>query len=507
MCRRRILLLPVLLLALTLQQPCTSATNTTHICVSTFTTNEELNNLPWSSISDLIQSISPVILDHTGAITTTAATWPMNTLISYAHGNSTKMWVGVHLQSKTKATQFFASAPSLLNQTAYQLVQLISDANYDGLQLDVEGLHIDSKAGYETFVSACHMACTALTHQHPAKPIRLSTTLYVNILLKPASQASAYDAQYLSTLGQGLFIMGYDMTWLNAKPGHGWERAGPVAPLDGLNAALHRAITINGVDPTQIVLGLPAYGRVSTCDGDPATMATPSAPTFRNCSCTEKNFHKKSLDIMASVVTAPGCTTGYDTTTATPYWDCPYGSNTTHANNPHHLRQQGWYENVPSMTAKFNLMKQWGIPGVGLWTASGIAQSTPENSGIWELFKVWQGPGSGGSNGGSTTPSRAPSPESSGSGSNNPSPWTPPIPPTSPSPESTPDNGSGNDGNNNNGAKDKDDDHSGAVIAVVVCLLLVVAGGGVGYLVYQRKQNYGFATNTAGMELLAKEIR
>ena len=210
---------------------------------------------------------------------------------------------------------------------------------------------------------------------------------------------------------------------------------------------------------------------------------------------------------MASVVTAPGCTTGYDTTTATPYWDCPYGSNTTHANNPHHLRQQGWYENVPSMTAKFNLMKQWGIPGVGLWTASGIAQSTPENSGIWELFKVWQGPGSGGSNGGSTTPSRAPSPESSGSGSNNPSPWTPPIPPTSPSPESTPDNGSGNDGNNNNGAKDKDDDHSGAVIAVVVCLLLVVAGGGVGYLVYQRKQNYGFATNTAGMELLAKEIR
>ena len=165
-------------------------------------------------------------------------------------------------------------------------------------------------------------------------------------------------------------------------------------------------------------------------------------------------------------------------------------------------------ENLPSMTAKFNLMKQWGIPGVGLWTASGIAQSTPENSGIWELFKVWQGPGSGGSNGGSTTPSRAPSPESSGSGSNNPSPWTPPIPPTSPSPESTPDNGSGNDGNNNNGAKDKDDDHSGAVIAVVVCLLLVVAGGGVGYLVYQRnKQNYGFATNTAGMELLAKEIR
>ena len=70
-------------------------------------------------------------------------------------------------------------------------------------------------------------------------------------------------------------------------------------------------------------------------------------------------------------------------------------------------------------------------------------------------------------------------------------------------------NGGGNDGNNNNidGANSNGDDHSGAVIAVVVCLLLVVAGGGVGYLVYQRKQKDGFATDTAGMELLTKESR
>ena len=59
------------------------------------------------------------------------------------------------------------------------------------------------------------------------------TTLYVDILLRPVSAPSAYDARYLSSFGNGLFIMGYDMTWLHTKPGTGWTRAGPNAPLNG----------------------------------------------------------------------------------------------------------------------------------------------------------------------------------------------------------------------------------------------------------------------------------
>jgi hypothetical protein len=110
---------------------------------------------------------------------------------------------------------------------------MVSDNNYDGLQLDFEGLKMASKTGYETFVAACHTHCAVLTAKNPNKPMLFMTTLYVDILLRPVSAPSAYDARYLSSFGNGLFIMGYDMTWLHTKPGTGWARAGPNAPLNG----------------------------------------------------------------------------------------------------------------------------------------------------------------------------------------------------------------------------------------------------------------------------------
>jgi hypothetical protein len=141
--------------------------------------------------------------------------------------------VGIKTASKSEAAQFLASSPALLTQTAIRLVNMVSDNNYDGLQLDFEGLKMASKTGYETFVAACHTHCAVLTAKNPNKPMLFMTTLYVDILLRPVSAPSAYDARYLSSFGNGLFIMGYDMTWLHTKPGTGWTRAGPNAPLNG----------------------------------------------------------------------------------------------------------------------------------------------------------------------------------------------------------------------------------------------------------------------------------
>jgi len=80
-----------------------------------------------------------------------------------------------------------------------------------------------------------------------------------------------------------VFIMGYDMTWLGAKPGSGAHFAGPNAPIDALEKALSLTITTHGAAPSKLILGLPWYGRAFTCDGSgsPAYAGTPAAP-FRH---------------------------------------------------------------------------------------------------------------------------------------------------------------------------------------------------------------------------------
>lgn len=181
---------------------------------------------------------------------------------------------------------------------------------------------------------------------------------------------------------------GYDMTWNACALGDGWKQSGPNSPLDGLQLALQYAIS-QRVDPSKLVLGLPWYGRLYTCD---STASSPSKPDSfgSTCSCNEKNVAKKTLDLFAAAAddSALGCTAHYDEPTATPWIDCPHGANITSGGaKPTTLRQQGWYENAKSLQAKLDLAVLHKIGGVGVWTAHGVnAKATEEGGRIWDAF-------------------------------------------------------------------------------------------------------------------------
>ena len=174
----------------------------------------------------------------------------------------------------------------------------------------------------------------------------------------------------------------------------------------GLNVTLHRAINEQGALPSGVILGLPAYGRVFTCDGDDTNTAdggdTADGDDTTNdismigkipiCNCKEKNFKKRSLDLLAAVPlnVTKSCTTGYDDMTATPWWDCPRGSGLPGGGDSGGIRQQGWYENFISLNRKSELAKKYGCEGLGLWTANGISDGTMEDGEMWKLFSEWR---------------------------------------------------------------------------------------------------------------------
>jgi hypothetical protein len=345
----------------------------TYVCISSFSTPQELQALPWVAISDAVQSLSRLTVGANGdVLPEVPSTWPLESLRTAAHQHGARLWVGVHVDSGL----FTAGAPTIASAAA-SLAATVADASYDGFQLDVEGLHPESKAAYESFVAACARSAEE-------KGVGAQVTMYAPKLLEPLDQPEAYNISFLAAT-MPVFIMGYDMHWLNLPAGQGWQEAGPNSPLDALTAALDRAASV-GAPADSLILGLPLYGRVFVCDGD----AAPAAGSRSNCSCAEKNFKKKSLDQMEPIAEQrASCFGGYDAATATPWWECPHGSGIPGIGNAT-ARQQGWYENAKSLQTKLNLASSRGLLGAGAWAAHGIGNGSAFDETIWNLFEAFR---------------------------------------------------------------------------------------------------------------------
>ena len=378
---------PLLLLLLLLLADALAATGSaalaassggrTHVCVSSYTTGAELEALPWAAVTDLVQSVAPLSIGAGGNVSA-AAGWPMGNLVATAHAKSARIWVGVKTPSKDASAAFLRLPRVALGAAAEALVKLVAAAGYDGFQVDIEGLKPESKEGLEFFLAAAAEAAEA-------HGVRMSSTLYALVVLqrrRHPDAPSAYNASRLASFGDGVFLMGYDLSWLGSAPGTGWESAAPCAPIDALDAMLSELVHVQQVDPKQLVLGLPLYGRVYVCDG--STM-----PVQGNCSCATRNFKKKSLDLLVAVPDdkARGCTVGYNNQTATPYWECPRGSGLPGVVNPEGLREQAWFENPASFDNKTGLARKFGLAGVGTWTAHGIGGGTSFDTAMWEVLQ------------------------------------------------------------------------------------------------------------------------
>ena len=359
--------------------PAPSPSPISHICESAFQTDADWKAIRWEAVTELGQASNAVQVDAHGVVTVgSAASWPEQKVIDWAHGNNTRVTATCHPASKPDAWAFLSSAsPAQLTATAKEVVAKVVSAGYDGLQLDWEGLKPQHKTGFIMFVAACSVAMKPAKTCSGQRP-SLAVTVYAPKLVHPSAIPDAYNITVLEKLCDTVFIMGYDMTWVDCPMGDGWKQSGPNAPLNGLEIAIQHA-EAEGVDLSKLVLGLPWYGRVFTCDG------TAPAGYGSTCACKEKNVAKKTLDILTAV--EPNCTSYYDEVTATPWWDCAYGANVSGSASQPGVRQQGWYENAKSLQAKVDLATKYRLAGVGVWTAHGVnAGATEEGAKIWNVF-------------------------------------------------------------------------------------------------------------------------
>lgn len=278
---------------------------------------------------------------------TTIHYWKTTELLPLAHENGTRVVLTV--------TNFGnANNAAILNSPAKQkvlidsLIALIKLRNADGVNIDFES--ITDKTLRPKLTAFMQTLATRFHTEIPGSQ--------VSIALPAVDWSGIFDVQALGKALDWCIMMGYDYHWSTAP------QAGPVAPLDssatwGKYSVLRsvRTYLAAGMPPEKLLLGVPYYGyewKTETTDVPSDAIGSGQSVTYTNA-------------VSRSAANIPL----WDGQSRTPYYILLAGI------------AQGWYDDIVSLSLKYDGVLQYGLGGVGIWALS-YDGARPE---LWNLLR------------------------------------------------------------------------------------------------------------------------
>lgn len=270
--------------------------------------------------------------------------WPVNGLVNLAHSRGVKVIVTVTNFDNAGIGTLLGSAATRQN-AINNLISEVSLGNADGVNIDFEFVPSSARTNFNTFI---HDLTQAFHDQIPGSE--------VSIAMPSVDWSNAYDYDYLSDNCDGLMIMAYGYYW------SGSSRAGPISPLNGdfsswyISRTIQDYLTKTGDDGSQLILGLPWYGR----DWQVTSTAV-NAPVVENTTGA-------TILYPAAEANAQSYNKQYHTGVATAWYNYNNG-----------VQHQVWYDDSTSLATKYQYAVDQDIKGVGIW-ALGYDGGRPE---IW----------------------------------------------------------------------------------------------------------------------------
>jgi spore germination protein YaaH len=218
------------------------------------------------------------------------------------------------------------------------VLELIRDMGFDGLNLDTEFVRPADRDRYTQFVSELAAALRAegyiITADLPAK-----------VKDDPNhSWAGGFDIEALAPHLDLLAIMAYDE--------HGYvTRAGPVASIGWVEDVVRYSVSI--VPPEKILLGLAGHA-------------------FDWLGETRYPKYTSYAGVMNTAARV-GAKVQWDTASQTPY--------IRYTDPASGERREAWFENGSSYTHKFELVERYGLGGIALWR---LGLEDPQ---LWPLLR------------------------------------------------------------------------------------------------------------------------
>jgi len=267
----------------------------------------------------------------TGGFTTLRG-WDTTSVIDYAHQRGVKVILTVTNFGTLGNTAILADTVKQWN-LINTLINQLKARNGDGVNFDFESVPETMKAN---MVSFCRRAVRGIKAEIPAAEISLAT---------PAVNWSGRaDLKSLSEICDYIIMMGYNYYW------SGSTIAGPVAPLTGetydVTQSIDEEYLAVGVPPGKLLLGVPWYGYDWPVESSARKAAATEKGTSRTYNSAEQlaDTYGKTFDAIVKV---------------------PWLSYFSSAK-----WRQLWYDDSLSLALKYELAKNRGLAGIGIWALS-----------------------------------------------------------------------------------------------------------------------------------------
>ncbi len=255
--------------------------------------------------------------------------------------------VRVHLTATlfSNHDEFFgsqAAQDTLINR----LVEAVQARGADGINIDFEGMGSDNRTQFTNFISKLKQRMR-----------QVNSSLILSIALPAVDWSNVFDIPSLVANVDLFIIMGYDYYW------SGSSEAGPVGQLyvlNNFNYTESRSIVYYlhaGVPSNRLLLGVPYYGRKWQTQSN----AVPSATVSYSGVVLVKNFYN---------------------TYSNPKLDLTSRSQYVAYNSSGNWYQV-WVDADSAMGYKYQVVKQTGIAGIGIW-ALGYDDGRQE---MWEEIR------------------------------------------------------------------------------------------------------------------------
>ena len=264
----------------------------------------------------------------------------MTGVINQAHARDVKVVLTVTMMAwngnYTAMTTLLNSAANR-GKLATEIATAVKSRNADGVNLDFEPVPTSLRSAYTQFVRELK---AKLKQQGAGSYLSVAT------MAGAATWSTGYDVAGLSASGaaDALMVMAYDFSW------SGSARAGGVSPISSpymLDVSEALADYLELVAASKVIWGVPYYGREWSTDSNGVNATTNDVLTSVAGWYT---FHRDEAAARGRKWDAVGKVPWYvfrDTANAT--W------------------VEGYYDDVQSLTAKYDLVNLNDLRGIGIW--------------------------------------------------------------------------------------------------------------------------------------------
>ena len=254
--------------------------------------------------------------------------------VEWAHINNYEVWAMFSNSAYRKLTSDILEDITLRTKLVNIIVELISEYQIDGINIDFEYMYATDKDNFSKFVEE-------LSNKLNEKNITLAVSINSKDL--PYEYSKSYDRERLAEIADYIIFMGYDQSGLL------YSTPGTDAGADWVEDNIKELMQNENIDNNKIILGIPFYTRIwKTKDGE----------------TTSSIVHMKDIDKMVPQ-------------NANKVWNdklkqyyVEYEENG--------IEYKMWIEDEKSIKAKLDLVVKYNLAGASFWTKD------------WEKESEWE---------------------------------------------------------------------------------------------------------------------